>query len=109
MALRKIGMTMLWNRVVKKSVNSLNAEKEEMEDQKKNEKKSANESQLTAATSELLCDHPDCCFVAAGLINHKWQKHAPAITLLCEHCKSSINCQGFISHKRSCGRRSTIS
>ena len=86
----------------------LNAEAERKEDQMKDEKKSAGESRLTAATLELVCDHPGCHFEAtnwAGLTNHQCQKHAPAIIVQSEHCRKPFNRQGLHNHKWLCSRR----
>ena len=72
----------------------LNATAEQKEEQKQDEKKRAHESRLTAATLELVCDHPDCHFAAenrAGLTNHQRYKHALAIIVQYDHYGKSFN------------------
>ena len=66
--------------VLQMAVNSLNEEAEKKDDKMKDEKKRKQQSQLAAAHNTLICDHPNCCFVAvnhSGLVNRKCQKHAP--------------------------------
>ena len=68
----------LWQRVIKRSVRSLNRSSELEEKRRKNERKHRREQRQMDAEAALRCDHPGCTFVAvncAGLANHKRQKH----------------------------------
>ena len=97
-----------WQGVVEMAVNSLNEAAEKKDDKKKDEKKRKQQSQLTAAQDALICDHPNCWFVAvnhSGLVNHKRQKHSPPHLATCQHCGRSFHTQGLSNHERFCAKR----
>ena len=97
-----------WQGVVEMAVNSLNEAAEKKDDKKKDEKKRKQQSQLAAAQDALICDYPNCCFVAvnhSGLVNHKHQKHSPPNLSTCRHCGRSFHTQGLSNHERFCAKR----
>ena len=97
-----------WRRVMEMCFDSINKEAEQKADRKKDERKRAQQSRLTAALAEFACDHPNCTFTAsnwAGLVNHKRQKHGPQTIGQCNHCGKSFNIQGLPNHKHFCAKR----
>ena len=89
-----------WRGMVKISVQDLNREAEKKDDKKKDEKKRNQQVQLTTASASLICDHPNCSFIAVnrlGLVNHTPHTHTHNNSYLTQHTKhnSYLNSTGY--------------
>ena len=79
-------------------VDIINKKAEQKEDRKKDERKRTQQSCVTTALAGLVCNHPNCIFIAsnwAGLVNHERQKHGPQTIGQCNHCGKSFHIQGL--------------
>ena len=97
-----------WRAEVEMLVRDLNREAEMKDDKKKDEKKRNQQVRHATALALLVCDHPNCGFVAvkrSGLVNHKRQKHSIPNLPTCKHCRKSFHAQGLANHERFCAKK----
>ena len=96
------GNRLSWSSVIKKEVATLDAEAEELEQQRKDERRQRREEDAIAWVG-LEC--ANCGFTAqnkAGLVNHQRQKHSDAaqMTVTCQFCGQAFKRQGLKMHER---------
>ena len=96
-----------WQGVVVMCIDSINkeAEKRVKMRRKMRGRETTKHILLYTTSAGLVCDHPNCIFNQAGLINHKHQKHALQNIAQCVYCRKSFDIQGLPNHKQFCAKR----
>ena len=93
-----------WRSTIKEKVAELNTKAEEIEQQRKDERRQRREGN-SVSWPGFQC--VNCSFTAqnkAGLVNHQRQKHSAAaqVTVPCQYCGRSFKRQGLKMHEKRC-------
>ena len=92
-----------WRAVIAELADNLNDKAEQLEKERKDDKRREEDTPSGLAPSGLHI----CSQIKAGLINHQRQKHDPQARVLiaCRFCEDCFQKQGLQNYVKKCGSR----